>query len=611
MVAAAQTNWRHIGATAVDLRLAGPATGSVSEVWYAADGSLYARTDSGKTFQTQDFENWDLVTNPPEAPKPIVREPAVKIEPNAHYVATSASSPEVWGIGQQLYRSDDGKSWQTLTSYKSQSVIGGELHSVAISPNDPSQLAVANSFGVWRSMDGGLTWASLNQSLPNLAVKRILSTPSGGHPAQILTEKLGVLQLPPGNQVWQQIPAPQPPADDARKVDYSQRLQAQITALAESSDGRRLYIGSADGRVWSSDDGGAQFSLTTPMPEVAGRHVGSRVEKLFVDQADNRVVFAALSGEGHHLVRTFNGGLDWDPLDSATLPNVTANGVTARAVPSDAAASAVYVATDKGVYWTHFDFEHGVDTQNLTWTNLSDSLSLPQVKAMDVMLDPAGVQLYAALDGYGVYGTPAPHRGLRLVNTADESTRAAAPGSLVSAVGEKINSVSSGGRGFPLWNSSQFQVPFETVGPMVSLALETAAGTITRDLAVQPVSPAIFVSDGVPLIIDADSGLQLERNIAHTGQRLQVMVNGLGKVTPDWRTGEVAPLENPPAVVAAVRAYLDGSEVPVARATLAPGYIGMYVVEVQLPAIANYGAMELHITADGRESNHVQIVIAQ
>jgi uncharacterized protein (TIGR03437 family) len=457
-------------------------------------------------------------------------------------------------------------------------------------------------------MDGGLTWASLNQSLPNLAVKRILTTPSGGHPAQILTEKLGVLQLPPGNQVWQQVSAA-PPNDEARKADYSRRLQVGITTLAESTDGRRLYLGSTDGRVWFSDDGGAQLSQTTPLQDVPGRHVASRVEKLFVDPGDNRVVFAALSGEGHHLLRTFNGGLYWDPLDSATLPNVTANSVTARAVPSNPAASAVYVATDKGVYWTHFDFEHGVDTQNLTWTSLSDSL--PQVKAMDVMLDPAGVQLYAALDGYGVYGTPAPHRGLRLVNTADESTRAAAPGSLVSAVGEKINSVSSGGRGFPLWNHSQFQVPFETVGPTVSLALETSTGTITKDLAVQPVSPAIFVSDGVPLIIDADSGLQLERNIAHTGQRLQVMVNGLGKVTPDWRTGEVAPLENPPAVVAAVRAYLDGSEVTVARATLAPGYIGMYVVEVQLPAIANYGAMELHITADGRESNHVQLVIAQ
>jgi hypothetical protein len=30
---------------------------------------------------------------------------------------------------------------------------------------------------------------------------------------------------------------------------------------------------------------------------------------------------------------------------------------------------------------------------------------------------------------------------------------------------------------------------------------------------------------------------------------------------------------------------------------------------VQLPSIANYGAMDLYVTADGQESNHVQIVI--
>jgi uncharacterized protein (TIGR03437 family) len=111
------------------------------------------------------------------------------------------------------------------------------------------------------------------------------------------------------------------------------------------------------------------------------------------------------------------------------------------------------------------------------------------------------------------------------------------------------------------------------------------------------------------LIYDADSGTPLENDVPHPGQRLQVMVNGLGKVRPDWPTGVTAPAENPPVVLAKVQAYLDGSEVPVARATLAPGYVGMYLVEVQLPDIANYGAMELHVTADGQESNQVRIVI--
>jgi hypothetical protein len=34
-------------------------------------------------------------------------------------------------------------------------------------------------------------------------------------------------------------------------------------------------------------------------------------------------------------------------------------------------------------------------------------------------------------------------------------------------------------------------------------------------------------------------------------------------------------------------------------------------VEVQLPVVANYGAMELYVAADSQESNRVQIVIGQ
>jgi uncharacterized protein (TIGR03437 family) len=49
--------------------------------------------------------------------------------------------------------------------------------------------------------------------------------------------------------------------------------------------------------------------------------------------------------------------------------------------------------------------------------------------------------------------------------------------------------------------------------------------------------------------------------------------------------------------------------VQVTRAALAPGYIGFYLIEVQLPALVNAGAAELYIAADGQESNRVQVVL--
>ena len=45
------------------------------------------------------------------------------------------------------------------------------------------------------------------------------------------------------------------------------------------------------------------------------------------------------------------------------------------------------------------------------------------------------------------------------------------------------------------------------------------------------------------------------------------------------------------------------------RATLAPGYIGMYLVEVRLPAIVNRGTAEFYIQAQDQPSNRIRIYL--
>ena len=58
--AAGQTpDWRRVGNAAMDLELAGLATGPVNRVWYSAGGDqLLVRTLSGKLFETNDFDRW-------------------------------------------------------------------------------------------------------------------------------------------------------------------------------------------------------------------------------------------------------------------------------------------------------------------------------------------------------------------------------------------------------------------------------------------------------------------------------------------------------------------------------------------------------------------------
>jgi uncharacterized protein (TIGR03437 family) len=96
-------------------------------------------------------------------------------------------------------------------------------------------------------------------------------------------------------------------------------------------------------------------------------------------------------------------------------------------------------------------------------------------------------------------------------------------------------------------------------------------------------------------------------NPARSNGRIQILATGLGKVRPDWPAGMAGPAEDPPTVIAPVRAYLDRAPVEVTRATLAPGYIGLYLVEIQLPAIVNAGPAELYLESEAKDSNRVRI----
>ena len=604
-ILAAQTapvEWRRVGNPSMDVGLASAATGPVEAVWYSPDGSrLWARTRSGRVLETIDFESWAPAAaagDPPDAPPPAVdRLP----EPGAKLAIAPTEPGRIYALGSQLYRSDDnGRSWSNLTALHNQSIIGSPQHSLAVSPVDPDQVTVANDFGVWRSMDGGFSWSGLNQYLPNLPASRILATPGDMHGTRILVRDAGAMELAPGAEAWQPAADAQVQAEDQALASASLALGTKITAVAASR--QSVYAGAADGRIWVSQDGGRTWT-SSPRPGANGP-----IERFFADPNEPRVALAAVGGSGTHVLRTTNGGGFWDDLTS-NLPDAPAHGVTA-----ERSAGAVYVATSQGVFFATADLENAGPAA-VTWAPISTRL--PAAPATDVRLDPNGYQLYAALDGYGVYATAAPHRlrTLRLLNAADFSMRAAAPGSLISIVGGRVRSANAGALSFPVLaasdTESQIQVPFEAAPSSFSLALQTGRGSFTLGLPVQAVSPAIFVNrDGSPMILDGDSGLVLDgHTAARSGARLQILATGLGKVRPEWPTGMAAPLENPPVVAASVKAYVDRVPVQVTRAALAPGYVGFYLIELQLPEIVNAGPAELYITADGQDSNRVQVVL--
>ncbi len=608
-------DWRHIGNAAIDLPLPSVATGPVDRVWYSGDGSvLYARTVSGRIFQTSNFDQWQRVTdakiivpsreNPPAASLP---------EPQLRATAQVAGSSRLYGVGRDAYRSEDGGiSWSNLTGYKQASLLGGPLSDVTASPHDPDEVVVAASSGVWRSLDGGLSWTGLNQSLPNLPTGRLVSVPSGSHGVQ-LALAVGVAQVEwaPGEKTaWKLVDSTAVQRELATKSALSLELKRSTTAIATAKE--FIYAGDSEGRLAVSPDGGAswpqQFKLADPVGAVSA---------IWVDPNDARIaiaVFGARQGAAPeqskpaYVLRTMNGGIYWDDITANLPASAVAHGVTA-----DRVSGAIYAATEAGVFFTMTDL--AAAGRPTSWTPLSENL--PAAAAMDVKLDAGANQLYVALDGYGVYATIAPHRfrDARVVSAADYSSRAAAPGALLSVLGTKVESAHSATQVVPILaasdTASQIQVPFEAKGPNVSIALEAASGRYTVGLPLQNVSPAIFVDpEGTPLIMDAETGILLDANKpARANTRVQVLATGFGRVQPDWPTGLAAPLADPPRVMATVRANLDGIPLEVTQATLAPGYVGFYLIEIQLPQIVNVGPAELVLEAEGQQSNRVRLYV--
>jgi uncharacterized protein (TIGR03437 family) len=605
--------WRHIGNAAIELSMPSVATGPVGRVWYSDDGSLlYARTISGRIFSTADFEQWKQVQDQSVIPPVELNPETLTVPESGIKVRGQSSGPSrFYGVGHNAYRSDDGGiNWRNLTAYKGASILGDGLADLALSPRDPDEVVVASNTGVWRSMDGGLTWTGLNQFLPNLPTGHLRSVPSGSRGVRLsLVGGTSEIEWAPGEKTaWRPVDGADLQRENTTKAALSELLGHPIRAIATSND--YVYTGDSEGRLLVSPDAGASWPQQFKLADLGA------VESIWVDANDPRVALAVLSRrpansqaqtKPTYVLRTMNGGIFWDDI-TANLPDAAA----AHGVAADRPSGAVYVATDAGVFFTMTDLASAGSPTS--WASLSEKLPLV---ATDVKLDAGANQLYVALDGYGIYATIAPHRfrDARVVNAADYSSRATAPGALLSVLGTRVESAMSATTVVPVLDASntasQIQVPFEAKGNTFSLSLNAAAGRLTVGLPLQSVSPAIFVDpEGTPLVMDADSGVLLDSTKpAHANSRIQILTTGLGLVKPDWPTGLAAPQTDPPQVVAPVRAYLDRMPVDVTQASLAPGYIGFYLIEVKLPQIVNAGAAELFVEAEGHLSNRVRLYI--
>ena len=222
---------------------------------------------------------------------------------------------------------------------------------------------------------------------------------------------------------------------------------------------------------------------------------------------------------------------------------------------------------------------------------------------------------------------PNPHNAV--TNAASYQANAVAPGAIVSVFGASLSSgtsqssavplptvlgdttVAFNGIPAPLYFASpqqvNAQVPFEVATGSAIAEVTSNSGIALTQLTVGAAGPGIFtlndLGTGDAAAIDAVTYAPVTSSqpIA-AGGYLAIYCTGLGAVTPAATTGAV-PANPPPQTVVKPSVLIDGQPATPLWAGLAPGFPGLYQINVQVPAALSSGTHRLQLVVNGAASN--------
>lgn len=164
------------------------------------------------------------------------------------------------------------------------------------------------------------------------------------------------------------------------------------------------------------------------------------------------------------------------------------------------------------------------------------------------------------------------------------------------------------------------QIPFGLAPGSYDVVVTSPSGTAkihaTVTAAAAAAAPAIFIAStfllyGQPVVINVAGGsLNSPSHPASPGSYLTVYLTGQGEVDETVASGVASPDSPLAHPLLPVTATIGGLDAPVSFAGLAPGFVGLFQVNVQVPEIIP-GDNGLVITVGDAPSNLVPVAIAQ
>jgi uncharacterized protein (TIGR03437 family) len=135
-----------------------------------------------------------------------------------------------------------------------------------------------------------------------------------------------------------------------------------------------------------------------------------------------------------------------------------------------------------------------------------------------------------------------------------------------------------------------FLLPYAITTPTASVyVLRQGSGGPTVTIPLAGTSPGFFEWNGnLALAVHANGALITAASPASGGEVIILFAAGLGRTSPDIISGEVVSRATPILNLAQFRILLNGAALPAANvlyAGLAPGFSGLYQINLQLPAV--------------------------
>lgn len=344
----------------------------------------------------------------------------------------------------------------------------------------------------------------------------------------------------------------------------------------------------------------------------------------------NQVLYFCGSGDSLKAFSISNAQLSTAPTSRSgvkfgfpgCLPTVSANGKT---------NGIVWVIDPGGVLRAYNAANLATELYNSSQNSARDALgSAVKYSAPTVANGKVFAATQDSLVIYGLQFSAVIVPAVGIANAASGNATALAPGSLAAIYGSGLATstataaafplpttlagavVTLGGTAAPILYASptqlNIQVPFEPVAAFLTVSVNNVP-VGGGPVPIQPAAPGIFLlPQGGGAVVNQNGVINSTAQPAPAGSIVSAYFTGLGAVNPAVTTGAAASLTTLSSVTGTVAAKIGNSAATVKFAGLAPGFAGLYQVNILVPALQS-GQYALQLTVNGVASNSAPVNI--